>query len=145
MEVDGTFDALTKKEILKHNMEREKLERNLGGIKEMDGIPDVVFIIDPKKEAIAVYEARKLGIPVFAVADTNCDPDLIDFPIPGNDDAIRAISLFCRVVADTVIEGRNIAGKEMLEEGITSSDDASVSDGGSPEETKGKKESPDEK
>jgi small subunit ribosomal protein S2 len=92
----------------------------LGGIKEMDGIPDAVFIIDPKKEAIAVYEARKLRIPVFAVADTNCDPDLIDYPIPGNDDAIRAISLFCRVISDTIIEGRNIAGKEMLEDGLSS-------------------------
>lgn len=119
MEVDGTFEALTKKEILKLHKEKEKLERNLGGIKEMDGIPDAIFIIDPKKESIAVNEAEKLNIPIFAILDTNCDPDKIDYPIPGNDDAIRAIALFSATMADAIIEGEGIAGKEMLEEGIS--------------------------
>jgi small subunit ribosomal protein S2 len=118
MEVDGTFEALTKKEILQLNKEKEKLERNLGGIKEMDGVPDAIFIIDPKKESIAVNEARKLNIPIFAIVDTNCDPEFVDFPIPGNDDAIRAIGLFCQIMAEAVLEGLNIAGKEMMEEGF---------------------------
>lgn len=100
MEIDGTYESLTKKERLMLSREKEKLEKNLGGIKNMNGLPGVVFIIDSKKEDIAVAEAKKLGIPVVAIVDTNCNPDVIDYPIPGNDDAIRAISLFCSIVAD---------------------------------------------
>jgi len=105
MSQDGTYQLLTKKEVLGLEREREKLERSLGGIKGMTKLPGAVFIIDPKKEAIAVKEARKLGIPVVAVVDTNCDPDDIDFIIPGNDDAIRAIRLFAGRMADACIEG----------------------------------------
>lgn len=122
MEVDGTYESLTKKEILKLNKEKEKLERNLGGIKEMDTLPSAIFIIDPNKESIAVMETNKLGIPLFAIVDTNCDPEAVDYPIPGNDDAIRAIALFCKIMADAVIEGENIAGKEMIESGINEED-----------------------
>jgi small subunit ribosomal protein S2 len=105
MVADGTIEQYTKKEALQLEREREKLERNLGGIKNMAKLPAAVFIIDPKKEAIAVKEANKLGIPVVAVVDTNCDPDDIDFIIPGNDDAIRAIRLFASKMADACIEG----------------------------------------
>jgi small subunit ribosomal protein S2 len=98
--------ALTKKEVLGLRREREKLLYSLGGIKAMRKLPDAVFVIDPKKEEIAVKEANKLGIPIVAVVDTNCDPDVIDHKIPGNDDAIRAIRLFCAAVADAVLEGR---------------------------------------
>jgi small subunit ribosomal protein S2 len=115
MEVDGTFEALTKKEVLNLSREKEKLDKNLGGIKEMNTLPDILFVIDPRKEYIAVNEARKLNIPVIAVVDTNCDPNIIDYPIPGNDDAIRAINLFAKIVADAVLEGETIAGKEMAE------------------------------
>jgi small subunit ribosomal protein S2 len=102
---DGTFDVLPKKEVtlLKHEM--EKLQRNLGGIKDMKKLPDAVFIIDPKKEEIAVAEARKLNIPIIATVDTNCDPDVIDYPIPANDDAIRAVKLLTGKIADAVLEG----------------------------------------
>ncbi len=115
MEVDGTFEALTKKEVLNLTREKDKLEKVLGGIKEMGTLPEIVFVIDPRKEYIAVNEAKKLNIPVVAVVDTNCDPTIIDYPIPGNDDAIRAINLFAKVVADAVVEGENLAGKEMAE------------------------------
>ncbi len=115
MEVDGTFQALTKKEVLRLTKEKLKLERVLGGIKDMGSLPTMVFIVDPKKEHIALKEAQKLNIPVVAVVDTNCDPTTIEFPIPGNDDAIRAINLFVRTIANAVIEGENIAGKEMAE------------------------------
>jgi small subunit ribosomal protein S2 len=115
MEVDGTFEALTKKEVLNLTREKEKLEKVLGGIKEMNSLPDVVFVIDPKKEYIAVNEARKLNIPVVAIVDTNCDPTIIDYPIPGNDDAIRAINLFASIIADAVIEGDTLLGKEMAD------------------------------
>lgn len=102
---DGTFDVLPKKEvtILKHEM--EKLQKYLGGIKEMKNLPDALFIIDPKKEEIAVAEARKLHIPIIATVDTNCDPDVIDYPIPANDDAIRAVKLLTGKIADAVLEG----------------------------------------
>ena len=106
MLTDGTADALTKKEILKLYREQEKLEANLGGIKNMEGLPGAVFIIDILKEHIAVSEAKKLGIKVIAIVDSNSDPDDIDYPIPGNDDAIRAIELFTARVADAVIAGR---------------------------------------
>ena len=106
MFTEGTADALTKKEVLKLYREQEKLENNLGGIKKMSGLPGVIFVVDIIKEHIAVAEAKKLGIKVVAIVDTNTDPDLIDYPIPGNDDAIRAIELFTGRIADAVIEGR---------------------------------------
>ena len=102
---DDTFDRLTKKEVVGLNREQEKLERNLGGIKDMNHLPCAVFVVDINKEHIAVAEARKLGIPVVAIVDTNCDPDMVDFLIPGNDDAIRSIKLFAGAVADAAIEG----------------------------------------
>src|SRR4026207_544996 len=101
-------EALTKKEMLGLSREREKLEQSLGGIKVMRKLPDAVFVIDPKQEEIAVKEARKLGIPVVAVIDTNCDPDMIDYKVPGNDDAIRGSLFFCAVIADAIIEGKTI-------------------------------------
>jgi small subunit ribosomal protein S2 len=110
-ELEGLLDAeggptgLTKKEILMLSREREKLERSLGGIKEMGGTPDLMVVIDTNKEAIAIQEAKRLNIPVIAVLDTNCDPDPIDFPIPGNDDAARAIALYCDLVAEAVLDG----------------------------------------
>ena len=105
MSQDGTYQLLTKKEALGLEREREKLEKTLGGIKGMNKLPGAIFVIDPKKEAIAVKEARKLGIPVVAVVDTNCDPDEVDYIIPGNDDAIRAIRLFASKMADACVEG----------------------------------------
>jgi small subunit ribosomal protein S2 len=105
MSEDGTYQLLTKKEVLQLERERAKLEKTLGGIKSMTKLPGAIFVIDPKKEAIAVKEARKLGIPVVAVVDTNCDPDEIDYIIPGNDDAIRAIRLFAARMADACLEG----------------------------------------
>lgn len=106
MKTDGTFDALTKKEVSLLEKEREKLEKTIGGIKDMEQLPGVIFIIDSKKEEIAISEAKKLGIPIVAVVDTNCDPTGIDHIIPGNDDAIRAIRLFAQKVADAVLEGK---------------------------------------
>lgn len=105
LDQDGGPQGLTKKEILMLTREREKLERSLGGVKEMGGTPDLIFVIDTNKEAIAIQEAKRLNIPVVAVVDTNCDPDPIDFPIPGNDDAARAIALYCDLVADAVLDG----------------------------------------
>ncbi len=102
---DGTFELLPKKEVIALTKEMETLEKNLGGMKEMPGIPDAIFIVDPRKEANAVAEAKKLGIPIVAIVDTNCDPDDIDYVIPGNDDAIRAIKLIASVMANAVIEG----------------------------------------
>ena len=104
MEQDGTFDSLPKKEVIKLRAEMEKLEKNLGGIKDMHGIPNVLFVVDPKKEHNAVQEAKKLDIPVVAIIDTNCDPDEVDYVIPGNDDAIRAVKLITSVIANAVIE-----------------------------------------
>ena len=106
MRAQGNFDLLPKKEVSRLSDELEKLERFLGGIKDMHKLPDAVFIVDPKKERIAVLEARKLKIPIIAVIDTNCDPDEIDYPIPGNDDAIRAVRLMVSKIADAIIEGR---------------------------------------
>ncbi|MBQ4154552.1 MAG: 30S ribosomal protein S2 [Clostridia bacterium] len=106
MEEDGTFDLLPKKEVAKLRLEIEKLEKFLGGIQNMKGIPGAMFIVDPRKERIAVSEAKKLGIPIIAIVDTNCDPDEIDAVIPGNDDAIRAVKLISSVIAAAVIEGR---------------------------------------
>lgn len=115
METKGDWERLTKKEVAKLQREREKLEYTLGGIKGMDRLPGAIFVIDTKKERIAVSEARRLGIPVVAVVDTNCDPDEVDYPIPGNDDAIRAIRLMASRMADVIQEGRAIRLKEAEE------------------------------
>jgi small subunit ribosomal protein S2 len=106
MMTDGTIDLLPKKEGLKLRREKDKLEKSLGGIKELKGLPKIVFIVDPAKEDIAVREANRLGIPIVAIADTNCDPERIDFPIPGNDDAIRSVKLFSSKMADAILEGK---------------------------------------
>jgi small subunit ribosomal protein S2 len=103
---DGTFDMLPKKEVIKLNGEIQKLEKYLGGVKDMHRLPGALFLIDPRKERNAIAEARKLGVPIVAIVDTNCDPDEIDYPIPGNDDAIRAIKLISQTMANAVIEGR---------------------------------------
>ncbi|MBO4533241.1 MAG: 30S ribosomal protein S2 [Treponema sp.] len=115
MEIDGTFENLTKKEVAALQKEKVKLEKNLGGIKEMKELPGAIFIIDTHKEQLAVAEARRMGIPIIAVVDTNCNPEGIDYPIPGNDDAIRAISLFTSIIANAVIESDNEAGLKILE------------------------------
>ena len=106
METDGRFDVLPKKEVIGLRHERERLEKFLGGIKDMNGLPDVMYVVDPKKENIAVKEAQKLGIPIVGILDTNCDPDELDFPIPGNDDAIRAVKLITETMANAVLEGK---------------------------------------
>ena len=116
MKKDGSINRYTKKEILKMEKELIKLEKNLGGIKDMDELPGAVFIVDPKKEHIAVKEVRKLGIPLIAIADTNCDPEDIDYVIPGNDDAIRAIRLICSKMADACIEGHKLAEEKLRAE-----------------------------
>ena len=114
METDGTFDLLPKKEVTKLQLEIEKLEKFLGGIKNMKGLPGALFVVDPRKEKIAVAEAKKLGIPVVAIVDTNCDPDDVDYVIPGNDDAIRAVKLIAGAMADAILEGRQ--GAQVTEE-----------------------------
>lgn len=106
MEEDGTFDALPKKEVIKLRHKKEKLEKFLSGIKHMKGLPDVMFVVDPRKERIAIKEAQLLGIPIVGIVDTNCDPDEIDYVIPGNDDAIRAVKLLSSKMADAVLEGK---------------------------------------
>ena len=120
MQEDGTFDLLPKKEVAALLKEREALEKNYGGIKEMPGLPECIFIVDPRKERNAVLEAKKLGIPVIAIVDTNCDPDDADYVIPGNDDAIRAIKLMSAALADAIIEGKQgeatVAEEEAAEE-----------------------------
>ena len=115
MEIDGTYENLTKKEITALGKERTKLTKNLGGIKEMKELPGVLFIIDTRMEAIAVAEAQRMGIPIVAVVDTNCNPDGIDYPIPGNDDAIRAITLFTQIIANAVVEADNEVGLRIIE------------------------------
>jgi small subunit ribosomal protein S2 len=115
MEVDGTFENLTKKEVASLGKERAKLQKNLGGIKEMKDPPGILFIIDTRKEAIAVAEAQRMGIPIVAVVDTNCNPDGINYPIPGNDDAIRAITLFTQIIANAVVEADNEVGLKIIE------------------------------
>ena len=114
MELNGQFDLLPKKEVMQLKLEQEKLERNLGGIKEMKKLPGALFVVDPRKEHIAVSEARTLKIPIVAIIDTNCDPDEVDYPIPGNDDAIRAVKLITAKMADAVLEGRQ--GEQMNDE-----------------------------
>ena len=115
METDGTFEVLTKKEVMQLRHEMERLEKYLGGIKEMNKLPGALFVVDPRKEKIAVAEARKLNIPIVAIVDTNCDPDEIDYVIPGNDDAIRAVKLLTAAMADAIMEGN---------QGAESSEDA---------------------
>ena len=118
MEEDGIFDALTKKEVAKLKDEREKLEKNLGGIKEMKSLPDALFIVDPRKEHNAILEARKLNIPVFGIVDTNCDPDDVDYVIPANDDAIRAVKLVTWVMTNAVIEAQGGVVEKFEEESV---------------------------
>jgi small subunit ribosomal protein S2 len=135
LEDPQVVEALTKKETGKLRHEREKLLSSLGGIKGLRKLPDALFVIDPKKEEIAVKEANKLSIPVVAVVDTNCDPELIDYKIPGNDDAIRAIRLFCAAIAEAVIEGRNLyeerqRGAGEVPEAVGDGADAAVARGG---------------
>ncbi len=116
MQEDGTFDVLPKKEVILLKKEMSKLERNLGGIKEMDKLPGVIFLVDPKKERIAVLEAKKLNIPIIGLVDTNCNPEEVDYAIPGNDDAIRAVKLIADVMANAVIEGKQGESFEVSEE-----------------------------
>ena len=119
MQEDGTFEVLPKKEVILLKKEMEKLERNLGGIKDMEEIPGVIFLVDPKKEHIAVLEAKKLGIPVIGLVDTNCNPEEVDYAIPGNDDAIRAVKLITDVMANAIIEGKqgeSFEAEEVAEE-----------------------------
>ena len=120
MEADGTFDVLPKKEVIELKKEQTKLEKNLGGIKEMKKLPDAIFIVDPKKERICVQEAHTLGIPLIGICDTNCDPEELDYVIPGNDDAIRAVKLIVSKMADAVIEANQGAAEdsEIFEEAV---------------------------
>ena len=114
MEENGQFDLLPKKEVIKLKLQREKLEKNLGGIKDMKKVPDALFIVDTKKEHLAIAEARKLNIPIVAILDTNCDPDEVDYKIPGNDDAIRAVKLISAAMATAVIEGMSLYSPSRL-------------------------------
>ncbi|NLK65689.1 MAG: 30S ribosomal protein S2 [Tissierellia bacterium] len=123
MEEDGTFDLLTKKEVFKLKNEAERLEKFLGGIKNMNRLPGALFVVDPRKERIAVQEAKILGIPVVAIVDTNCDPDEVDYVIPGNDDAIRAVKLLTATMADAVLEGKQ--GVQMTDEEVEEDDEIS--------------------
>ena len=116
MEADGTFDVLPKKEVALLEKELEKLQKNLGGIKEMKKLPDAIFVVDPKKERICIQEAHALGIPLIGIVDTNCDPDELDYVIPGNDDAIRAVKLIVSKMADAVIEAKQGAEEEVTAE-----------------------------
>ncbi len=121
MEANGDFDLLPKKEVIGLLNEREKLEKNLGGIKEMKKLPAALFVVDPRKEHIAIAEARSLGIPIVAIIDTNCDPDEVDYPIPGNDDAIRAVKLIAAKMADAVLEGKQ--GEQMTDAAVEASEE----------------------
>ena len=116
MEADGTFDVLPKKEVIALRKELEKLQKNLGGIKEMKRLPDAIFVVDPKKERICVQEAHTLGIPLIGIVDTNCDPEELDYVIPGNDDAIRAVKLIVSRMADAVVEANQGAAEDVYEE-----------------------------
>ena len=124
MQEDGTFEVLPKKEVSGLKSEREKLEKNLGGIKDMKEMPGVMFVVDPKKERIAILEARKLGIPVVGLVDTNCNPEDVDYAIPGNDDAIRAVKLIADVMANAVIEGRQGEDAEVATEMVEAAEEA---------------------
>ena len=125
MSEDGTFDVLPKKEVIQLKKEWEKLQKNLGGIKEMDRLPDAIFVVDPKKERICVQEAHTLGIPLIGIADTNCDPEELDYVIPGNDDAIRAVKLIVSTMADAVVEANQGAAEE-VEEAYEETEEAAV-------------------
>ena len=116
MEEEGVFEVLPKKEVIKLKALKEKLEKNLNGIKEMPELPGAIFVVDPRKENIAIQEAARLGIPVVGIVDTNCDPDELDYAIPGNDDAIRAVKLITGAMATAIIEGRQGAEEEVVEE-----------------------------
>ncbi|MBF0519119.1 MAG: 30S ribosomal protein S2 [Nitrospirae bacterium] len=116
MKADGTFEVLPKKEVAALEKIRMKLQKNLGGIKDMKKIPGAVFVVDPRRENIAVMEARKLSLPVVSIVDTNCDPDLIDYVVPGNDDAIRAVKLVTSKIADAILEGKAMLNKELVEQ-----------------------------
>ncbi len=133
MEKDGTFNSLPKKEVLRLQKERGRMEKTLGGIKEMSNLPKGIFIVDPKKERIAVHEARKLGIPIVAIVDTNCDPDEDDYIIPGNDDAIRAIRLISSKIADACIEGKQLHEARLV--ASEGGEEAAVPAGAAPEKT----------
>jgi small subunit ribosomal protein S2 len=133
MAVDGRYDLLTKKEVIRLERERKHLQANLAGIKTMKRLPDAIFVVDSNNEAIAVKEARKLGIPVVAVVDTNCDPTVVDYVIPGNDDALRAIRLFTSKIADSAAEGVNLLGDKALEEPVA--EEAAAPEGEAPIET----------
>jgi small subunit ribosomal protein S2 len=119
MAAEGNWEGRAKKEVVRLERERKHLSQNLSGIKDMNGLPDILFVVDSNKEAIAVEEARKLGISVVAVVDTNCDPDKVDYVIPGNDDALRAIRLFTNKIADAVVEGRQLASEQDFSDKIT--------------------------
>lgn len=137
MKLDGTINRYTKKEILKMEKELQKLEKNIGGIKDMDELPGAVFIVDPKREHIAVQEVKKMGIPVIAITDTNCDPDNIDYIIPGNDDAIRSIKLLCSKIADACALGHGLAEERMRAEAeAVKEEEKDVSDKHQPAEDK---------
>ena len=131
MATDGRYDLMTKKEVIKLERERKHLQANLAGIKNMRRLPDALFVVDSNNETIAVKEARKLGIPVVAVVDTNCDPTLVDYIIPGNDDALRAIRLFTSKVADSIVEGVQMSGDKQQAElaGVTASADEAAAEG----------------
>jgi small subunit ribosomal protein S2 len=133
MAAEGSYGGRPKKEIVRLERERKQLDSNLAGIKDMPGLPDVLFVIDSNKEAIAVKEARRLGIPVVAIVDTNCDPDEVDWVIPGNDDALRAIRLFTSKIAEAVIEGRALATEHDFTSGKVAAD-AEAEDSGASEE-----------
>jgi small subunit ribosomal protein S2 len=127
MSADNAYEGRAKKEVGRLERERKHLQQNLAGIKDMNGLPDLLFVIDSNKESIAVKEARKLGIPVVAVVDTNCDPDEVDYVIPGNDDALRAIRLFTTKIADAVVEGKSLATEaEFTAEKIVSDDESAA-------------------
>lgn len=128
MQEDGTFDVLPKKEVIKLMAEKEKLEKYLGGIKDMPELPGALFVVDPRKERIAIKEAQKLGIPVVGIVDTNCDPDELDFPIPGNDDAIRAVKLIAGAMSQAIIEAKQgaieVTSSEAAEETVEAAEEA---------------------
>ena len=130
MQEDGTFDVLPKKEVIKLMAEKEKLEKYLGGIKDMPELPGALFVVDPRKERIAIKEAQKLGIPVVGIVDTNCDPDELDFPIPGNDDAIRAVKLIAGAISQAIIEAKQgsieVTSNESAEETVEATVETTV-------------------
>ena len=128
MEADGTFELLPKKEVVKIRKEMEKLQKNIGGVKEMKRLPDMIFVVDPRKEHICIQEAHTLGIPIVGIADTNCDPEELDFVIPGNDDAIRAVKLIVSKLADAVIEANQGADAESMEAAEAESQEAEATE-----------------